>query len=112
MPDSSDSLESRVACFRAGSNLLTQLRESPSADRNGRSIVEIPLDEIEDSPFQVKLYDDTRVKELADSIRHQGLLQPWKHLPPDGGHSSPPLSTSASGAVKHWAYVRRRGPEP
>jgi ParB family chromosome partitioning protein len=76
MPDSSDSVESRVACFRTGSNPLTQLRESPSADRNGRSIVEIPLDEIEDSPFQVKLYDDTRVKELADSIRRQGLLQP------------------------------------
>ena len=41
-----------------------------------QSILEIALDELEDSPFQVKQYDDIRVKELAESVRRQWLLQP------------------------------------
>ena len=36
----------------------------------------LPLDELQDSPFQVKRYDEGRVSALAESIRQQGLLQP------------------------------------
>jgi len=39
-------------------------------------VLNVPLDELEDSPFQVKQYDDARVKDLAETIRRQGLLQP------------------------------------
>ena len=39
-------------------------------------ILDLALDELEDSPFQVKQYDDSRVKDLAETLRRQGLLQP------------------------------------
>ncbi len=39
-------------------------------------VIDIALDELEDSPFQVKQYDDLRVKDLAETILKQGLLQP------------------------------------
>jgi ParB/RepB/Spo0J family partition protein len=39
-------------------------------------VVDVALDELEDSPFQVKQYDYPRVKDLAETIRKQGLLQP------------------------------------
>ena len=39
-------------------------------------LVDLPLEGLEDSPFQVKQYDDARVRDLAETIRRQGLLQP------------------------------------
>jgi ParB/RepB/Spo0J family partition protein len=39
-------------------------------------LVDLALDSLEDSPFQVKQYDDARVRDLAETIRCQGLLQP------------------------------------
>ena len=39
-----------------------------------RAVVDIALDELEDSPFQVKQYDDLRVKDLAETIRKQGCF--------------------------------------
>jgi ParB/RepB/Spo0J family partition protein len=42
----------------------------------GGQLVDLALDSLEDSPFQVKQYDDARVKDLAETIRCQGLLQP------------------------------------
>ena len=39
-------------------------------------LVDLALDSLEDSPFQVKRYDDARVRDLAETIRCQGLLQP------------------------------------
>ena len=43
---------------------------------DGGQLVDLALDSLEDSPFQVKHYDDARVKDLAETIRRQGLLQP------------------------------------
>jgi len=43
---------------------------------DGGHLVDLPLDSLEDSPFQVKQYDEARVKDLAETIRRQGLLQP------------------------------------
>ena len=40
------------------------------------TILDLPLDSLRDSPFQVKRYDDARVRDLAETIRKQGLLQP------------------------------------
>jgi ParB family transcriptional regulator, chromosome partitioning protein len=39
-------------------------------------LLDVALDSLEDSPFQVKQYDEPRVRELAETIRRQGLLQP------------------------------------
>jgi len=39
-------------------------------------VLDLPLDALADSPFQVKRYDDARVRDLAETIRKQGLLQP------------------------------------
>ena len=39
-------------------------------------VLDLPLDELSDSPFQVKRYDDARVRDLAETIRKAGLLQP------------------------------------
>jgi ParB/RepB/Spo0J family partition protein len=39
-------------------------------------LLDVALDSLEDSPFQVKQYDEARVRELAETIRRQGLLQP------------------------------------
>jgi len=39
-------------------------------------VLDLPLDELQDSPYQVKRYDEGRVSALAESIRQQGLLQP------------------------------------
>jgi ParB/RepB/Spo0J family partition protein len=46
------------------------------ADADVGRVLNVPLDELRDSPFQVKRYDDARVRDLAESIRQQGLLQP------------------------------------
>jgi ParB family chromosome partitioning protein len=43
---------------------------------DGGQLVDLALDSLEDSPFQVKQYDEARVKDLAETIRRQGLLQP------------------------------------
>jgi ParB/RepB/Spo0J family partition protein len=39
-------------------------------------LLDVALDSLEDSPFQVKQYDEARVRDLAETIRQQGLLQP------------------------------------
>src|SRR5277367_5630086 len=39
-------------------------------------LLDVALDSLENSPFQVKQYDEARVRELAETIRRQGLLQP------------------------------------
>lgn len=39
-------------------------------------LLDVALDSLEDSPFQVKQYDEARVKKLAETIWRQGLLQP------------------------------------
>ncbi len=48
----------------------------PLRGDNPGHLVDVALDDLEDSPFQVKQYDDARVKDLAETIRRQGLLQP------------------------------------
>jgi ParB family chromosome partitioning protein len=43
----------------------------------GERLTEIPIDEIEANPYQPRRhFDDERLKELADSIRNDGVLQP------------------------------------
>jgi ParB/RepB/Spo0J family partition protein len=39
-------------------------------------VLDLPLESLQDSPFQVKRYDDARVRDLAETIRKAGLLQP------------------------------------
>lgn len=48
-----------------------------SEPQPGENITEIPTDAIEANPFQPRRhFDDARLKELADSIRNDGVLQP------------------------------------
>ncbi len=47
-----------------------------SSTSSTAQVLELPLDALEDSPFQVKTYDTARVAALAETIRRQGLLQP------------------------------------
>jgi ParB/RepB/Spo0J family partition protein len=42
----------------------------------GAEVLDLPHDALQDSPFQVKRYDDARVRDLAETIRKAGLLQP------------------------------------
>jgi ParB family chromosome partitioning protein len=43
----------------------------------GEKVTEVSIDVIEANPFQPRRrFDDTRLKELADSIRNDGILQP------------------------------------
>ena len=49
---------------------------SPAVPSSGAEVLDLPLDSLQDSPFQVKRYDDARVRDLAETIRKQGLLQP------------------------------------
>jgi ParB/RepB/Spo0J family partition protein len=42
----------------------------------GAEVLDLPLDSLQGSPFQVKRYDDARVRDLAETIRKAGLLQP------------------------------------
>jgi ParB family chromosome partitioning protein len=45
--------------------------------RPGEQPTEVPLDAVDANPFQPrKRFDDDRLKELAESIRHDGVLQP------------------------------------
>jgi ParB-like chromosome segregation protein Spo0J len=39
-------------------------------------MLDVPLDTLHDSSFQVKRYDDARLRDLAEIIRKQGLLRP------------------------------------
>jgi len=52
--------------------------EKTQAESSGRdSLKELPLDVISPGPFQPRsIFDADRLQELADSIRHQGVIQP------------------------------------
>jgi ParB/RepB/Spo0J family partition protein len=49
---------------------------SAAIPSSGAEVLDLPLDALQDSPFQVKRYDDARVRDLAETIRKAGLLQP------------------------------------
>jgi ParB family transcriptional regulator, chromosome partitioning protein len=49
---------------------------STAVSLTGAEVLDLPLDSLQDSPFQVKRYDDARVRDLAETIRKAGLLQP------------------------------------
>jgi len=52
--------------------------EKTQAESSGRdSLRELPLDVISPGPYQPRsIFDADRLEELADSIRHQGVIQP------------------------------------
>jgi ParB family chromosome partitioning protein len=58
---------------------LEALIPVPAAEepQPGEKLIEVPIDVIEANPFQPRRrIDDERLKELADSIRNDGVLQP------------------------------------
>ena len=48
----------------------------PAVVPSSAEVLDLPHDSLQDSPFQVKRYDDARVRDLAETIRKAGLLQP------------------------------------
>jgi ParB/RepB/Spo0J family partition protein len=59
---------------------------SSPAVPSSAEVLDLPLDSLQDSPFQVKRYDDARVRDLAETIRKAGLLQPATVRRVDGGY--------------------------
>jgi len=56
---------------------VAEAYEKEIPDSEGNSVVEIDLDAIRPNPFQPRrVFDDRSLKELADSIKRHGLLQP------------------------------------
>ncbi|MYA33992.1 MAG: ParB/RepB/Spo0J family partition protein [Gemmatimonadales bacterium] len=61
---------------RLGKGLAALLGENLGTDRNAAE-AEIPVEAIRANPFQPRVdFDPSRLRELADSIRENGLLQP------------------------------------
>jgi ParB family chromosome partitioning protein len=52
--------------------------EKTQAESSGRdSLIELPLDVISPGPYQPRsIFDTDRLEDLAESIRHQGVIQP------------------------------------
>jgi len=56
---------------------LQHAKESLTADSDQDSLKSLPLDLISPGPYQPRsIFDKDRLQELADSIRHQGVIQP------------------------------------
>ena len=58
--------------------LIAEYPETATADGDAHpQIVQLQVDEIEPNPFQPRAhYDEDRLRELADSIREKGIIQP------------------------------------
>lgn len=66
----------RPALGRGLDTLLAPPKEVPVGTSRG-SLRQIPIDQIEPNPFQPRsTFDPEKIKDLADSIRQKGILQP------------------------------------
>lgn len=66
----------RPALGRGLDTLLAPAKEVPVGSSRG-SLRQIPIDQIEPNPFQPRsTFDPEKLKDLADSIRQKGILQP------------------------------------
>ena len=62
---------------RGLSALIPNARNRASSSRDQRSTLEVAIDRITPSPFQPRrTFDETKIEELAASIRNQGIIQP------------------------------------
>lgn len=60
-----------------GSNYESQFNEAVEKEDKGDLVAEIAIDLIDPNPYQPrKHFDEQKLKELSDSIKHHGLLQP------------------------------------
>ncbi|HHD74445.1 MAG TPA: ParB/RepB/Spo0J family partition protein [Nitratifractor sp.] len=60
-----------------GSTYESQYNEVVENEATGEVVAELPIDEIEPNPYQPrKHFDEEKLKELSESIRYHGLLQP------------------------------------
>ena len=57
---------------------LQHATENAASESSGRDALrELPLDQIRPGPYQPRsIFDPERLQDLADSIRHQGVIQP------------------------------------
>lgn len=56
---------------------LQHAKESAAADSDQDALKSLPLDLINPGPYQPRsIFDKDRLEELAESIRHQGVIQP------------------------------------
>jgi ParB family transcriptional regulator, chromosome partitioning protein len=80
------------------------------------TIQQIPLDQIVPSPYQArKTFDETALKDLSESMKEEGLVQPIvvRKIPPspsmgegeDGGGTPPPSSSPTRGEEMRFELV-------
>ena len=77
---------------------------------SGAEVLDLPLDALQDSPFQVKRYDDARVRDLAETIRKAGLLQPATVRRVDGHYQL--IAGRGRRAAVRYLRTRSRPPTP
>lgn len=71
---------------RGLSALIPNAPESSVGSRDQRSTLEVAVDRITPSPFQPRRsFDETKIEELAASIRNQGIIQPLVVRPKGDG---------------------------
>jgi ParB family transcriptional regulator, chromosome partitioning protein len=59
--------------------------QAQAARRTGDEVKEIPLDQIDENPYQTRrFFDEGMLEELADSIKASGVVQPIVVRPQDG----------------------------
>lgn len=72
---------------RLGRGLDALLSSTPNAAPGSSSSGTVPVDQIQQNPYQPrKRFDEDELKQLADSIREHGVLQPLTVRPVDGGY--------------------------
>jgi ParB family chromosome partitioning protein len=62
---------------RLGKGLGALIAESGAERREGKRLLEVPVEEIRPNPYQPRLgFDAEKIAQLAESIREKGILQP------------------------------------
>jgi ParB family chromosome partitioning protein len=80
-----DANGAEIAELHAAGQLSKTTRTGVSAPR-GQEIVEIPLDQIDENPYQTRrTFDEAALNELAESIKASGLAQPIVVRPGENG---------------------------
>lgn len=76
------------------------LRGVPQGDTETQGIARIPLEQIGFNPLQPrKFFDDSKLEELADSLRQVGILQPVLVRRVEGGTGAQPHPDSSTAAA-------------
>jgi ParB family transcriptional regulator, chromosome partitioning protein len=75
-----------VAGYESTESITIQASAQSESRTPSNLVVQIPLDHIDSNPYQTRyLFDETMLRELAESIRAQGVVQPVVVRPGEDG---------------------------